>query len=176
MKQEQNTTNPYETISWIKLADSMQTIQSFSKLSALPKSNMALASPAELDLLSRIALSDTPLTPLSLSDSMGMKKSAISRLIHSLLERNYIKKIKNPYDKRSYCLALTKIGEIELDKNYRQMLKPVSCIYHSLGEENFYLLLDLLTKANNSLIEHKKNAFSEIELSKNFLPKENSTI
>lgn len=128
MKQEQNIANSYEEISWTKLADSMQTIQSFSKLSALPKSNMALASPTELDLLSRIALSDTPLTPAALSDRMGMKKSAISRLIHSL------------------------------------------------GEKNFYLLLALLTKANNSLIKHKKNAFSEIELSKNFSKKEDSEI
>ncbi len=165
-EQKNNCSNQEETlaISWQQLASSMQVIQSFSKLSALPKSHMALASPAELDLLSRLALSQVPLTPFTLSQQMGMKKSAISRLITSLLQHGYLEKEISQLDKRSYHLHLTKKGHEELDKNYQQMLQPVICIYKTLGEENFHTLISILEQANLALSIHKQNSSMDIEV------------
>lgn len=51
-----------------------------------------ITSAQEIDLLSRIVLSDHALTPQDLTVQMGLYKSAVSRLIDHLEKKGFLKK------------------------------------------------------------------------------------
>ena len=74
-------------LNWIQMSDYMHTLQEFTRLAVLKQTELTTASAGEMDLLSRIYLLKSPVTPLQLSQQMKMKKSSISRIIHHLLER-----------------------------------------------------------------------------------------
>ena len=80
-----------EDYNWVDMMEKMQEIRLFSSLHIRGKRKGA-TSPQELDILSRIVLSDTPLTPLDLSALTGLSKSAVSRLIESLEKKDFLVK------------------------------------------------------------------------------------
>lgn len=140
-----------KTPSWLEFLGYMQTLQLFSRLSVLHRTQMTLTSAGELDLLSRIALSKEPITPLQLSQQMGMKKSSISRLIMALTQQGFLQKEYCQTDKRSYFLIITETGRAELDQNYREILKPIQTLYNALGEKQFFEFLSLVEQSNHCL-------------------------
>lgn len=55
-----------------------------------------------------------PMTPLHLANALGYEKSWMSRVINQLLDENWLEKLPNEDDKRSYFLQLTAEGERQL--------------------------------------------------------------
>ena len=82
----------------------------------MPKKG-GITSAQELDLLSRIVLSDAELTPLELTVLTGLSKSAVSRLIEHLERKELLQKKYNSNDKRSYTLLCTAKGTMELERH-----------------------------------------------------------
>ena len=142
---------------WIELSNYMHTLQTFHRLSIMRQSSEAIASAGEMELLCRVALSEEPLTPLEISLMMKMKKSAVSRLLHALLEEGYLHKIPSPQDKRSFTLEITPAGRAYLDENYRIFLRPVSYLYEKMGAEEFYAFLASMEKATELLKEKEES-------------------
>ena len=124
-------------LSWIQMSDYMHTLQEFTRLAVLKQTELTTASAGEMDLLSRIYLLKSPVTPLQLSQQMKMKKSSISRIIHHLLEKELIIKQKNELDGRSYHLILTQKGQEQLKQHYEQFLTPIYLLYRKMGQEQF---------------------------------------
>ena len=72
---------------WIDMMNKMQELRLFCSLTVRGAKKEGLTSAQELDLLSRAVLSKVPLTPQEFSISMGLKKSAVSRLLRGLIEK-----------------------------------------------------------------------------------------
>ena len=94
-----------EDFDWMDMMEKMQEIRLFSSLHIRGKREGA-TSPQEVDILSRMILSDVPLTPLDLVVLTGLKKSAVSRIIESLEKKEFLFKQYNERDKRSYTLHI----------------------------------------------------------------------
>ena len=77
---------------WIDMMNKMQELRLFCSLTVRGAKKEGLTSAQELDLLSRAVLSKVPLTPQEFSISMGLKKSAVSRLLRGLIEKNFWKR------------------------------------------------------------------------------------
>lgn len=139
-----------EPFDWMEMMEKMQEIRLFSSLHIRGKREGA-ASPQELDVLSRILLSDKPLTPLDLAALTGLSKSAVSRLIERLEKKRFINKQYNKKDKRSYTLYATSLGNEELDLACQHYLEPVYKLRRTIGEERFQQLTALIEEANDML-------------------------
>ncbi|MDE6607245.1 MAG: MarR family transcriptional regulator, partial [Lachnospiraceae bacterium] len=105
----------------------------------------------EVDVLSRILLSDTPLKPLELAAQMGLSKSAVSRLIDNLEKKDFLSKQYNEKDKRSYTLYITENGNQELEQAYHHYLEPIYKLRRTIGEERFKDLTGQIKEANYML-------------------------
>ena len=139
-----------EDYNWVDMMEKMQEIRLFSSLHIRGKRKGA-TSPQELDILSRIVLSDTPLTPLDLSALTGLSKSAVSRLIESLEKKDFLVKRYSEKDKRSYALHMTEKGSLELKQTYHHYLEPIYRLRRTIGEEHFQILLREIKEANHML-------------------------
>lgn len=143
-----------EDFDWIDMMEKMQEIRLFSSLHIRGKRNGA-TSPQEVDMLSRIILSDTPLTPLDLTALTGLSKSAVSRLIESLEKKEFLVKQYKKTDRRSYTLHVTEKGNLELQQAYQHYLEPIYKLRRTIGEERFHSLLTQIKEANN-MLQHKE--------------------
>ena len=106
-------------MSWIEMMKKAQEIRLFTSLQIKRAQKGGITSAQELDLLSRIVLSDAELTPLELTVLTGLSKSAVSRLIEHLERKELLQKKYNSNDKRSYTLLCTAKGTMELEKTYK---------------------------------------------------------
>lgn len=140
-----------EDYDWIEMMKKMQDIRLFASLYIRRTQKGGITSAQELDLLSRIVLSDIPLTPQELSERMGLNKSAISRLIERLERKGFFEKQYNSKDKRSYSLHITEKGNQELLQTYRYYLEPIYELRRAIGEELFMSLTGQIREANEIL-------------------------
>lgn len=143
-----------EDYDWLDMMEKMHEIRLFSSLHIRGKRKGA-TSPQEIDMLSRIFISEEARTPLDLSVLMGLSKSAVSRLIESLEKKEFLEKQFSKKDKRSYTLYITEKGRQELQQAYRHYLKPIYNLRRTLGEERFNSLLTQIKEAN-SLLQNKE--------------------
>lgn len=141
---------------WHDMMNYMQDIRVFCSLNVKRAKKDGITSAQELDFLSRIALSNVPMTPHDLSLAMSLNKSAISRLIIHLEKKGFLQKVQSPTDHRSYTLMLTENGHIELNQTYQYYLGPVYALRKSLGEEKFIELTKLINEAN-TLLQSKED-------------------
>ncbi len=140
---------------WMDMMKIMQEIRLFSTLYVRRAKKGGIASAQEMDLLSRIVLSDHALTPQELTVQMGLCKSAVSRLIEHLEKKGFLKKHYCETDKRSYVLLITEMGNIELDCTYRYYLEPIYKLKEGLGTETFEALTTQIHTANELLQDEK---------------------
>lgn len=139
-----------EDFDWMDMMEKMQEIRLFSSLHIRGKREGA-TSPQEVDILSRMILSDVPLTPLDLAVLTGLKKSAVSRIIESLEKKELLFKQYNERDKRSYTLHTTEKGNQELKQAYHHYLEPIYRLRRTIGEERFKSLTTQIKEANDML-------------------------
>lgn len=139
-----------ENFDWMDMMETMQEIRLFSSLHIRGKRKGATSS-QEVDVLSRIILSDMPLTPLELATLTGLSKSAVSRLIESLQRKGFLLKQYSEKDKRSYTLYTTEKGKQELEQAYQHYLEPIYKLRRTIGEERFQSLITQIKEANKML-------------------------
>lgn len=137
-----------ERYNWIEMTGYMHEIRLFSSLHIRRAKKGGPSSAQELDLLSRVGVSDEPVTPRKLQKEMGISKPMISRLIEQLEKKGLLQKKQSSGDRRSYFLHVTKEGERELKHTYAYYLEPVYQLRRALGEEEFGCMMALIRKAN----------------------------
>lgn len=145
-----------EEFDWIDMMEKMQDIRLFSSLNVKRSKKDGLTSSQEITILSKIVLSDKPLTPMELTMMTGLSKSSVSRSIERLEKKKFIMKQYNSKDKRSYNLLITPEGNKELDQTYRYYLAPIYKLRRVLGEERFISLITQIKEANNMLQQEGK--------------------
>ena len=139
---------------WIDMMNKMQELRLFCSLTERGAKKEGLTSAQELDLLSRAVLSEVPLTQQEFSISMGLKKSAVSRLLRGLIEKKLLEKIPREEDRRSYTIRVTEAGHEELRQTYQYYLGPIYRLRREMGEENFRQLTELIRQGSEIM---KKN-------------------
>lgn len=140
-----------ENVNWIDMMEKMQDIRLFSSLHVRRAKKGDITSSQELDMLSRIGLSEVARTPLELTVQTGLSKSAVSRLIEHLEKKEFIIKQFNSKDKRSYTLHITEKGNQALEHTYRYYLEPIYHLRRTIGEERFESLTTQIKEANRML-------------------------
>ncbi|MGL5346592.1 MAG: MarR family winged helix-turn-helix transcriptional regulator [Peptostreptococcaceae bacterium] len=133
---------------WIYMTEKMQDIRLFSRL-MIVRSNQEYEMPAQhLELLSHLSTSDEKVTPMYLSKKMGVNKVIISRIIDTLSKNEYLIKVKDEADKRSYFVYITEGGRSKIDKIYKYYLSPIYELRKKLGEEDFHQMISFIEKSN----------------------------
>lgn len=138
---------------WLESMEKLGAVRLFSSLYVKKARKGALTTAQEVDMLFRIALAPEPLTPLELSHAMGVSKTIVSRLIEGLTGKRLVEKQYSREDRRSYFLMITDEGKQELDSMYSYYMDPLYELQKNLGEEDFERLMELIYKANNSMVE-----------------------
>lgn len=134
---------------WKEAMNQVEAIRLFSSLYVRKSKKGAVASAQEVDALFRIALSEVPMTPLHLSQSMGISKTIVSRLIENLTAKAYVEKRYDMEDKRSYHLYISEDGRETLDLLCHYYLDPLYELEEKLGKEPFLELMRLIQAANS---------------------------
>nr|WP_317448406.1 helix-turn-helix domain-containing protein [uncultured Sellimonas sp.] len=120
-------------IDWMDMVYYQQQVQKLSRL-LLPAKHTNLTV-SECELLAWLYLEPDQNTPVLLSQRSGMKKEAVSRCLKSLIEKDCIRKEKQPHDERSYKISLTDTGVSELKKGYEIILQPFYDLWRTAGDD-----------------------------------------
>ncbi|CEH33649.1 MarR family winged helix-turn-helix transcriptional regulator [Romboutsia lituseburensis] len=145
-----------ENIDWVYMVEKMQDIRLFSRL-LIRRSSKQYEMPSQhLELLSQLAVSKENMTPMSLSKSMGLNKTIISRIIDTLNKSGYLIKTRDEDDKRSYFVSITELGREQIDDIYKHYLGPIYDLRRKLGDKEFYELISLIEKANTKILEGER--------------------
>lgn len=128
-------------------------IRLFSNLLVKKARKGDASSAQEMDVLFRVALAITPITPMELSHSMSVSKTIISRLIENLSEKQLIEKLYDRADGRSYSLKITDKGKTELDSMYYYYLDPFYKMRDGLEPNEYQELLRLIRKVNHIMMD-----------------------
>ena len=115
--------NQQEQNDWMEMMRIMQDIRHFCSLHVKRSPQGGISSGQELDLLSRVQMSEERLTPHALCESMGISRPLGSRLIENLELKGFLSKEVSEADRRSYFLKITEEGG--------QVLKETCLLYTS---------------------------------------------
>lgn len=109
-------------IDWMDMVYYQKQVQKLTRL-LLPAKQTNLTV-SECELLAWLYQEPEQNAPVLLSQRSGMKKEAVSRCLKSLMEKNCIRKEKQPQDERSYKIFLTDTGVEELQKATKSYCSP----------------------------------------------------
>ncbi|MBO0995407.1 MarR family winged helix-turn-helix transcriptional regulator [Bacillus sp. SD088] len=97
-----------------------------------------------------------PVGVKSLSEQLKLDISTISRQAAALEQKEYIEKMPNPKDGRSYFYGITNLGIKELDDNKERRYDRLSEVLSDWSEEDKLTFGHLLKKYNQTIIEKDK--------------------
>lgn len=137
-------------MNWKQLCKYMQEMRVFNRLILYQRSLIELST-NELDLLSRIAISEKLLSAKELLDQMSSNKVIISRLIKKLISEGFLIKVENLQDERSYYLKITEKGKKILEKDYEKIILPISVLEKKMGEKDFIDFMNQISNSNKIL-------------------------
>lgn len=135
---------------WMQQMKLTEEIRRFASLYIQKAAKGSPYSAQEIDALFQLEIEHGLLTPLALSRKMGISKALVSRLIERLRNKGVIEKVFSDHDKRSYCLKLTQKGRDTLHSAYLYYIAPLKTLEDKLGADQFHLLFQLITLANES--------------------------
>lgn len=138
---------------WKQICKYTQEMRVFNRLILYQRSLLKLST-NEIDLLSRIAISEKLFTSKELIHQMSSNKVILSRLIKKLINEGYITKIENPKDERSYYLKITNEGREVLKKDYEKIILPISVLRENMGEDEFANFMNQISTSNKILKDY----------------------
>ena len=138
-----------QDINWLDMLSYKEELHALSR-ALLTQNQKIQITNSEMEILSLIYLYPDKATPLELSVQSGMKKEAVSRTLKQLFEKEYVTKIRNKDDERSYHLILSKKGNAILNESYSLILKPFYTLAKLMGDD-FMTMINLLKEANHHL-------------------------
>ena len=144
------------SMNWKQLFKYMQEMRVFNRLILYQRSLIELST-NELDLLSRIAISEKLLSAKELLDQMSSNKVIISRLIKKLISEGFLIKVENLQDERSYYLKITEKGKKILEKDYEKIILPISVLEKKMGEKDFIDFMNQISNSNKILKGYYEN-------------------
>lgn len=89
----------------------------------------------------------------ALAEELHLDISTVSRQASALVEKNYVEKIPNPNDKRSYFYKITELGSDELEGNRRERFERLEEMLKGWSEEEQETFGRLLKRYNETVNE-----------------------
>ena len=93
-----------------------------------------------------------------LCEKSGNTKPAISKMIHTLEEKEYVFRQNSKEDRRVVYIQLTEKGKQILDETYQVMFRKIEDSLNIFGEEKTTLLIQLMQELNNSILQCHEEA------------------
>lgn len=95
---------------------------------------------------------ESTVTSVEIAERLDMDKPTLSGIINRLTDKEYVKKLPNPTDKRSYTLELTKKAKDKLPTLEKKNNKVLSDATEELTTDEIILFKTIL----NKLIKHMR--------------------
>lgn len=91
------------------------------------------------------------MTPSDICDELGLSKSALTAILNSLENKEYIIRKLCKDDRRRFLISLTSSADKLIIDNHQKVNAAIINIAEHLGEEDTDKFIELLTKANTYL-------------------------
>lgn len=91
------------------------------------------------------------MTTKSLADVLDIRVSSLNERVSRLIEKAWVKRIRNPKDQRTYLLEITDLGILELEGMRREREQHRARVESILSEEERESLIGLLGKLADGL-------------------------
>lgn len=93
------------------------------------------------------------ITSQQIGQFLKISKPMVTTMTSSLLKDNYIIRLQDESDKRSFKLIPTEKAKVLVHSTYQEYLKAFVVLKEEMGDENYHLLIDLVDQANVILIK-----------------------
>lgn len=107
--------------------------------------------PSEMGVLNIITKREGLYTPIMIAELLGVSKPMVAAHISALEKKGYIYKESSSSDKRSFYVMPTKKAKKLVCESEEKLNKQLKVLENELGEENFALLIDLISNAQKIL-------------------------
>ena len=88
------------------------------------------------------------ITPVAVSDFMGISRPCTTALLKRLEGDGYIFRSPSQSDGRSYTLSLTEKGRQLIDAAHEEYGRSMQALENEMGNDRFHLLLELIEQSN----------------------------
>jgi len=112
---------------------------------------------SEMGMLIYIVKSNEIKTPMKIAEFFKITKPMVTTMVKSMVKKGYLLKEQLQTDKRSYMLIPTEKTIALVEQTYSEYLRTMDILRLKMGDTEYLELIDLLTKANNILLEEKNN-------------------
>jgi DNA-binding MarR family transcriptional regulator len=140
-----------------ELMKGAETISLFCRINMNTKRELPIR-PSEMGLLIFLVKEPGEHTPLQAAAFFKVTKPMVTTMIHSLERKEYISKVPSPTDKRSFVLKPSDKAYKLVNQTMDEYIKNMQLLKDGLGKQEFTRFIELLTKANNILLEERDNA------------------
>ncbi|MDR3540830.1 MAG: MarR family transcriptional regulator [Desulfosporosinus sp.] len=125
-----------------------ETMQKFQKIAMNTKmiGEISRLEFVILQLINTSSDANQGVTMTTLSEHLNVSKSAVSQMINTLEDKDYVERTSTKNDRRIVYVRLTEIGEHSLEKALQSFLQVTNQIFGRMGEEDTETLLGLLDK------------------------------
>lgn len=107
--------------------------------------------PSEMGVLNILEKTPGPHTPILLAELLGVSKAMIATHLSVLMNKGYIIKQQSPYDKRSFYVLATQKAKELVNNAEKDLNEHLDKLILRLGEDNFNVLVKLISEANEVL-------------------------
>jgi len=139
-----------------ELIKGAEAISLFCRININTKHELPIRS-SEMGLLICIVKEVGEHTPLRIAEYFKVTKPTVTAMIKSLVKKEYVTKVKSRVDKRSFIVKPTEKAVSIVNKTFNEYYKNMQTLQICLGNYEYSKLIELLTKANNILLEEKNN-------------------
>ncbi len=127
-----------------------EVIEKFCRLNMNVKRDIPIRS-SEMGVLIYISNKSDIVTPLDISNFLGVTKPSVTPIVNTLINDGYLNKIPSMIDKRSYNLSLTSKAQDLLKLSLEKYIASINILKDGLGDADYKLLIELLDKSNEIL-------------------------
>lgn len=106
---------------------------------------------SELGTLFYLHDAQEEITPVAVSEFLGISRPCTTALLKRLESRGYISRKPSPVDGRSCTLSLTPCGVQLVIAAQKECSRTIALLQKELGPERFRLLLELIEESNAAL-------------------------
>lgn len=139
-----------------ELIKGAEAVSLFCRININTKRELPIRS-SEMGLLICIVKEEGEHTPLRVAEFFKVSKPMVTAMVKSLVKKEYITKVKSLVDKRSFVLKPTDKAVSLVDKTFIEYYKNIQTLQTCLGNHEYSKLIELLTKANNILLEERNS-------------------
>lgn len=135
-----------------ELIMSADAIAMFCRLQMNVKRDIPIRA-SEMGVLIFTQKQEEPVTPLMISSFFKIAKPSVTAMVNALIKKEYLIKLPSATDGRSYTVTPTAKGIELVESTFKEYFKTMKLLKEKMGEQEFYMFIELIQKANNILSE-----------------------